>query len=225
MAPKWESMYVHGMLHRIEGDITNTRAWYGNVAGSEVFKSVWADGQDERNGNGNGNGNDGEEGKVPVIAKLGWEVFLDRLEGFRDRTKKRREIRRNGRTNRRRESGSSESAMRTESASTSAEVSSEKGLDSKGAGNSVTRDAELSRNDIRTDPETINWGEEERLLAETSLWEILRVLRFCEQKFGTGSLDVQGAKSEFLGRIESGDERLAKIAEGMITGGEGWRVW
>lgn len=34
-------MFLHGILHRIEGDYDNARAWYGNVADSEVFKEVW----------------------------------------------------------------------------------------------------------------------------------------------------------------------------------------
>ncbi|KAL2204791.1 hypothetical protein CC79DRAFT_1399023 [Sarocladium strictum] len=40
-APKYEGMYLHGILHRIEGDYDNARAWYGDVASSDVFKSVW----------------------------------------------------------------------------------------------------------------------------------------------------------------------------------------
>jgi hypothetical protein len=40
-APAWEAMYLHGLLHRIEGDLDNARAWYGDVKESEVFKRVW----------------------------------------------------------------------------------------------------------------------------------------------------------------------------------------
>ncbi|KAI9870540.1 MAG: hypothetical protein M1830_004118 [Pleopsidium flavum] len=40
-APAYEGMYLHGILHRIEGDYDNARAWYGDVAGSEVFGKVW----------------------------------------------------------------------------------------------------------------------------------------------------------------------------------------
>ncbi|OCT55001.1 hypothetical protein CLCR_03157 [Cladophialophora carrionii] len=40
-APAWEAMYLHGLLHRIEGDLDNARAWYGDVKESEVFKWVW----------------------------------------------------------------------------------------------------------------------------------------------------------------------------------------
>ena len=41
--PAHEAMYLHGILHRVEGDYDNARAWYGNVEDSEVFKTVWAD--------------------------------------------------------------------------------------------------------------------------------------------------------------------------------------
>lgn len=42
-APAWEAMYLHGILHRVEGDYDNARAWYTNVKDSDVFKSVWSD--------------------------------------------------------------------------------------------------------------------------------------------------------------------------------------
>lgn len=45
--PAWEGMYIHGILHRIEGDYRNAEAWYGDVAESECFKHVWPSGLDE----------------------------------------------------------------------------------------------------------------------------------------------------------------------------------
>lgn len=39
--PAYESMYVHGILHRIEGDYDNARAWYSNVGDWEGFKKIW----------------------------------------------------------------------------------------------------------------------------------------------------------------------------------------
>ena len=39
--PAEEAMYIHGILHRIEGDLDNTRAWYGDVKDSEAFQWVW----------------------------------------------------------------------------------------------------------------------------------------------------------------------------------------
>jgi len=39
---------LHGMLHRIEGDYENARAWYRDVKESEVFQAVWGkDGLDK----------------------------------------------------------------------------------------------------------------------------------------------------------------------------------
>jgi hypothetical protein len=40
-APAWEGMLLHGILHRVEGDYDNARAWYGNVKDSEVFAYAW----------------------------------------------------------------------------------------------------------------------------------------------------------------------------------------
>ncbi|MCJ1307094.1 hypothetical protein MMC25_000740 [Agyrium rufum] len=39
--PAYEGMYLHGILHRIEGDYDNARAWYGNISNSDVFKDRW----------------------------------------------------------------------------------------------------------------------------------------------------------------------------------------
>jgi hypothetical protein len=42
-APQYESMLLHGILHRIEGDYENTREWYRDVKDSEVFRAVWGE--------------------------------------------------------------------------------------------------------------------------------------------------------------------------------------
>ncbi|KAK5730482.1 hypothetical protein LTR15_000419 [Elasticomyces elasticus] len=39
--PAWEGMYIHGLLHRVEGDYRNAEAWYGNVAETECFQHGW----------------------------------------------------------------------------------------------------------------------------------------------------------------------------------------
>ncbi|KIW71297.1 hypothetical protein PV04_03479 [Phialophora macrospora] len=52
-APAWEAMYLHGLLHRIEGDLDNTRAWYGDVKESAAFKWVWGGMNSERDGSSN----------------------------------------------------------------------------------------------------------------------------------------------------------------------------
>ena len=45
-APAYEGMYLHGILHRIEGDYDNARAWYKNVASSDIFNSSWSSQED-----------------------------------------------------------------------------------------------------------------------------------------------------------------------------------
>lgn len=58
--PANEMMFLHGILHRVETDITNTRAWYAKIEDTDVFRHVW--GSDEE----------------------GWKGFLGRLERWRD---------------------------------------------------------------------------------------------------------------------------------------------
>lgn len=40
-APAFEGMYLHGILHRIEGDYDNARAWYSDVKDSEIYSKLW----------------------------------------------------------------------------------------------------------------------------------------------------------------------------------------
>ena len=69
-APAHEGMFLHGILHRVEGDYDNARAWYGNVAGSDVFQETWGDGE-------------GGEEKA--------RAFIGRVEGFVKRGEKEEE--------------------------------------------------------------------------------------------------------------------------------------
>ncbi|KAK3671050.1 hypothetical protein LTR78_009011 [Recurvomyces mirabilis] len=39
--PAYEGMYIHGLLHRVEGDYRNAEAWYGDVSASDAFRSAW----------------------------------------------------------------------------------------------------------------------------------------------------------------------------------------
>lgn len=39
--PALEGMLLHGILHRVEGDYDNARAWYRNVRESEVLACAW----------------------------------------------------------------------------------------------------------------------------------------------------------------------------------------
>lgn len=39
--PAVEGMFVHGILHRVEGDYRNAEAWYGDVKDSDIFRFVW----------------------------------------------------------------------------------------------------------------------------------------------------------------------------------------
>jgi hypothetical protein len=44
--PAWEGMYIHGILHRVEGDLDNAKAWYADVTESDCFRQTWSGRQD-----------------------------------------------------------------------------------------------------------------------------------------------------------------------------------
>ncbi|EON61786.1 hypothetical protein W97_01003 [Coniosporium apollinis CBS 100218] len=54
-APAFEGMLLHAMLHRIEGDYDNARAWYADCAGAAAVEWCW--------------GEEGERGDVPPAVK------------------------------------------------------------------------------------------------------------------------------------------------------------
>ena len=82
-APAWEAMYLHGILHRFEGDLDNTRAWYGDVEESEVFQWVW-DGMHVEDSKITPRG--GGQSKSPTAPTAAFELamsFIDRVEAYK----------------------------------------------------------------------------------------------------------------------------------------------
>ncbi|GAB7345218.1 hypothetical protein MBLNU457_3593t2 [Dothideomycetes sp. NU457] len=85
-APAVEGMYIHGLLHRVEGDLNNTRAWYADVCDTDVFTNYWGPVPDDPNTDtaaGKVEFKDGKYynengGKAPP--QPGARVFLNRLE-------------------------------------------------------------------------------------------------------------------------------------------------
>ena len=71
--PAVEGMFVHGILHRVEGDYRNAEAWYGDVRESECFRAVWPESEDG-DGGGDAEGVGGLEGGL---------AFIRRVEEFR----------------------------------------------------------------------------------------------------------------------------------------------
>ncbi|KAL2064887.1 hypothetical protein VTL71DRAFT_4027 [Oculimacula yallundae] len=69
--PAWEGMFLHGILHRIEGDYDNARMWYSDVAKDEsesdenIYENVWG------NVRGDDGGEQGMDGKGKTFKDLG----------------------------------------------------------------------------------------------------------------------------------------------------------
>ena len=145
-----EAALLHGILHRIEGDLDNARAWYASTAdavgkegGEEnVLTVAWPGATSVGNGTGN-------------------KAALERGTRFLDDAGRVRDV-------------------------------------SSGNGESGEKAAKLAR-----------MGEE----------EIVRVVKWCERKYGTGR--VEDATKVWTAMAQE----HRKQAGDMIVGGEGWRVF
>lgn len=76
-APAHEAMYLHGILHRVEGDFNNTRAWYYDVYDSEPFELIWGKATDDEKAAVEKQKDDGGR-KMPPQKSA--QDFVDRLE-------------------------------------------------------------------------------------------------------------------------------------------------
>ncbi|GAB7354838.1 hypothetical protein MBLNU459_g5218t1 [Dothideomycetes sp. NU459] len=85
-APAHAAMYAHGLLHRLEGDYDNARAWYADVADSPVFRSVWGRATDADAADARAVAQ--REGKAKVPAQRAARDFLDAVEALVRRKKK-----------------------------------------------------------------------------------------------------------------------------------------
>lgn len=77
-APAFEGMFIHGLLHRVEGDFDNTRAWYADVQDSDCFEAVWGKATAEEQKEADGIKDRYRVGKVPAQKRT--RDFLDAVE-------------------------------------------------------------------------------------------------------------------------------------------------
>lgn len=76
-APAYEGMYLHGILHRIEGDYNNARAWYSDVKESDIYAKIWGkEGHTWKNWKENG----GDNGQFLDAG----QKFLDAVQRFKE---------------------------------------------------------------------------------------------------------------------------------------------
>ncbi|ATZ51968.1 hypothetical protein BCIN_07g05080 [Botrytis cinerea B05.10] len=78
-APAFEGMYLHGILHRIEGDYDNSRAWYSDVKESEIYSNLWGQGGQTWKAWKEEHGNDGNRESLDNGQK-----FLDAVQKFKE---------------------------------------------------------------------------------------------------------------------------------------------
>lgn len=78
-APAFEGMYLHGILHRIEGDYDNARAWYSDVNESEIYSKLWGRSGQTWKAWQKEHGNGGDRDSLDNGQK-----FLDAVQTFRE---------------------------------------------------------------------------------------------------------------------------------------------
>lgn len=78
-APAFEGMYLHGILHRIEGDYGNARAWYSDVKESDVYSKIWGKGGQTWKAWQEEHGNGGDRKSLDEGQK-----FLDAVQRFKE---------------------------------------------------------------------------------------------------------------------------------------------
>ena len=67
--PAWEGMFLHGILHRVEGDYDNARAWYRDVKESDVFAYAWGRSGESSSGSAGGR-ESGVDAALAFIAEV-----------------------------------------------------------------------------------------------------------------------------------------------------------
>lgn len=224
--PAWEAMYAHGILHRVEGDVDNARAWYSEVKDSDCFEVVWAEEQQQRQQQQlqlqprqqqqqsqpqqQQHDQDQQEGQpqdqssassssCPSNTAFSSAMsFLDQVESYKTSLKKKSK------------SSSSQPYPAIQRSTPTTTITP----------TATTMTPSHSRlpdrpnsNDAPQPPEIPSLSH----LSDLSLREILRFLVYCETKFGIDP--VADASSIW---VSMADKHKDKAAD-MITGGEGWR--
>ena len=174
-----EAALLHAILHRIEGDIENARAWYGSTL-EAVGGSQGSDGVGEPNGDRKDDASNVLEAAWPVSSSSSSSALDGPTQHNND--------------------ASGDTTTTTPTTSSTAHTRALAFLDAAASIRSKTK-----------------CTDEVARLATESLEEIRRVLRWCEEKYGTAS--VSDATTVWTRMAEEHRE----MAQGMIVGGEGWR--
>lgn len=76
--PAYEGMYLHGILHRIEGDYDNARYWYSDVKPCELYAKVWgSEGKSFK-------AVEGQQGNDDAAEKDAGQKFIDRVQMLKE---------------------------------------------------------------------------------------------------------------------------------------------
>lgn len=215
--PAWEAMYLHGVLHRVEGDLANARAWYGDVRESVVFQAVWGD--DRGMGGGLEGEGEGESGREEKCANVCSTRSMSTASGPPHVL--------------------SNTANSDSNVSTANQHSSAAGPDTNPkprafqnamsfldqveayklhlVGSSKSRPPSSTTNATKPADSSSSTPLTEAYLRSASLHELVRILSFCETKFGMEP--VTDASGSWVSMAEKHKDKAAE----MITGGEGWR--
>lgn len=197
----WEAMFDHALLHRIEGDIENARAWYADVAGSGAFEYVWADG-------------DGAETLGERVTEAEAVAVKTRAAMAKEQEQK---------------PGDEESQMTDFDGDASNGTATTFGHAEPGSDDARSKSSALPRahsflDRVRDLQKSANkqrsqdaWKAEYKALSVLSEREVRRLLMWLEKRFGTQSME--DASSQFPRKAG----KFKEMASKQLVGGEGWR--
>jgi len=199
--PAWEGMALHALLHRYEGHISNSRAWYTDIAGCGVLEYIWAEKGDV------------DAARDPAAVHKMARKAIDADDKAKEEaglSDKDAEAKHSAQNN-------ADDKDATAVGTTAAQEKS-KGLPKATA----FLDRVAAVQGAATAPHKFDGGaeayeQEIQDLQRISETECRRLLAWCEVKYGTEKL--VDARSEYAPM----SEKISEMATKQVMGGEGWR--
>ncbi|KAF4554024.1 Hypothetical protein D9617_5g069000 [Elsinoe fawcettii] len=203
-APQIEGMYIHGLLHRIEGDYDNCRAWYADVCTSPAFLSFYSPGASVTSDPPTSESQSKDQAPKASYSNYKDSSFPSPLQFLSSSRDLEDDL-------------DDESHSSLQSGSNEPRI-----LHTKAGGKLASQTSaryfisaiQKLRNTSTSSPE---YAQRKAELEKASEAEIEALVKFCMDKYGSKQL-----KDATTVWVQPGEEHRA-MGEEMVSGGEGWR--